>query len=340
VEVHEVRLGARVAGRVDKVLVAEGEVVSKGRPLVVLSAPELTARARALEAKLAQARAELRKLSDGSRAEQASADEMANAARARWEKMRKGYREEEKRQAQADQEAAEADLRYAEDDHARISKLSRDRASALAELDTARAALQRARARLAAATARLDWMKAGWRPEEVEEARAEWRKLDHSSALLRATRPAEIEAARGRVEEAEAALQEARINLAETSINAAEDCLVEVIAVRPGDIVQAGQPVLRALRASDLWVKTYVPETELGKVLLGQEAEVTMDSYPGRRFKGKVYLIGAESEFTPRNVQTIDERRHQMFGIRVHVEDPQGHFKSGMAAEVFLPLAR
>jgi multidrug efflux pump subunit AcrA (membrane-fusion protein) len=92
------------------------------------------------------------------------------------------------------------------------------------------------------------------------------------------------------------------------------------------------------LRADDLWVKVYVPETELGKVRLHQEVEVTIDSYPGRTFAGTVVQVASASEFTPRNVQSADERRHQVFGIKVRVPDPQGVFKSGMAAEVILPL--
>ncbi len=114
--------------------------------------------------------------------------------------------------------------------------------------------------------------------------------------------------------------------------------MVEVLAVRKGDLVMPNQPVVRVLRAEDMWVKVYVPETELGKLRLGQDVEVTVDAYPGRRFQGKVIQIASESEFTPRNVQSLDERRHQMFGVKVRVDDPQGVFKSGMAADVWLPL--
>jgi multidrug resistance efflux pump len=115
--------------------------------------------------------------------------------------------------------------------------------------------------------------------------------------------------------------------------------VVEVLAVRKGDLVPPNQPVLRVLRAEDLWVRVYVPETELGKVTLNQAAEVTIDAYPDRRFDGTVMQIASESEFTPRNVQSADERRHQVFGLKVRVADPRGVFKSGMAAEVTLPLA-
>jgi hypothetical protein len=63
-----------------------------------------------------------------------------------------------------------------------------------------------------------------------------------------------------------------------------------------------------------------------------------VDSYPGKRFSGTVMQIAAESEFTPRNVQSVDERRHQVFGIKVRVPDPEGVFKSGMAADVYLQV--
>jgi HlyD family secretion protein len=73
-------------------------------------------------------------------------------------------------------------------------------------------------------------------------------------------------------------------------------------------------------------------------VKLGQSVAVTVDSHPGTRFTGQVIHIAATSEFTPRNVQSVDERRHQVFAVKVRVSDSQGVFKSGMAAEVFVPL--
>jgi multidrug resistance efflux pump len=93
-----------------------------------------------------------------------------------------------------------------------------------------------------------------------------------------------------------------------------------------------------ALRADDLWVKVFVPATELGRLKLGQGVEVGVDSHPGRLFAGEVIQIADVSEFTPRNVQSLDERRHQVFAVKVRVADPEGVFKSGMAAEVFVPL--
>jgi multidrug resistance efflux pump len=114
--------------------------------------------------------------------------------------------------------------------------------------------------------------------------------------------------------------------------------VIETVAVRAGSLVPPGEPVMVALRADDLWVKVFVPATDLGKLKLNQAVEVSVDSHPGKRFAGEVTQIANVSEFTPRNVQSLDERRHQVFAVKVRVADPEGVFKSGMAAEVFVPL--
>jgi HlyD family secretion protein len=81
-------------------------------------------------------------------------------------------------------------------------------------------------------------------------------------------------------------------------------------------------------------VRVYVPETKLGKVRLNQQAKLTMDACPDRVFTGTVFQIASEAEFTPRNVQSVEERRYQVFGVKVRVDDTEGLFKAGMAAQV------
>jgi multidrug resistance efflux pump len=156
--------------------------------------------------------------------------------------------------------------------------------------------------------------------------------------LLAGTRTEDVAEAEARVAEARGKLREVDATLREAAVTAPERVVVEVLAVRKGDLVPPNQPVVRVLRADDLWVKVYVPETDLAKVRLGGRAEVTLDGYPGRRFPGTVVHVAGESEFTPRNVQSVDERRHQVFGVKVRVADPEGIFKSGLAAEVLLPV--
>jgi multidrug resistance efflux pump len=189
------------------------------------------------------------------------------------------------------------------------------------------------------ARARYDLVTRGNRPEEVAEAAA---LLDQARAnldLLKAgTRAEDIEAMEAQVEQTRARLREVEVNLAEAVVRAPSKALVDVVSVRKGDLVSAGQAVVRILRADDRWVKIFIPETDLGRVVVDQVVEVTVDSHPGERFAGRVVQIAHESEFTPRNIQSIDERRHQVFSAKVRVDDPRGVFKSGMAAEVTIPV--
>jgi multidrug resistance efflux pump len=339
VEIHEVRLGPRVGGRVKEVLVTEGDPVKAGQPLVVLDVPDLQAQRKVLEAKVAEARAEHEKALAGPRPQEKDMARAAVAvARAKLVKLEKGFRDEEKRQARSELDAAKADEQLAVEEYRRERRVRSVAAGTPANFDNAQANLDRARGRVAAAKARWEMLEAGSRTEDIVEARAEVARLEaNEKLLLLGTRQEEIDSAYARLREAEGRLEELQVNLDEATVRAAEPCVVEIVNVRKGDLAVAGQPVVKVLRNADLWVKTYVPETELGKVRLGQEVQVTMDSFPGVRFAGRVVHIGAESEFTPRNVQTVDERRHQMFGVRVKIDDPQGRYKSGMAAEVSIP---
>jgi len=340
VEIQEVRLCSKVGGRVDKVSVAEGDLVKPGQVLVSFEAPELQTQLAQCQARLQATQADLDKARNGARFEEKeNARAAVAAAEARWQRLKAGARPEEIEQAQADLASAEAEWNGAQRDWERMSQLIQQRAASQAEYDTARSANNRLQGRVGSARAKLKLLQAGSRPEEIDEAAAEVERAKASYDLLKAgSRSEDIAAAEARVAELQARVEELKVNLAEAVVRAPEQAVVEVLAVRKGDVVQPNQPVLRVLRADDLWIKIYVPETELGKVRLGQQVAVTMDSYPDRRFQGAVYQIASVSEFTPRNVQSADERRHQVFAIKVRVPDPQGIFKSGMAATVAVPL--
>ncbi len=340
VEIQEVRLGPRVAGRVCEVLVQEGDAVKAGQVLVRLEAPELKAQLEQAVARLHEAEALLDKATRGPRQrEKDAAEALVRAAEARLQRLEKGYREEDRREAEKDFQAAQVDLKQKHDEMERSRRLYEQQATEKAEYDNAKAAYDRARERAEAARARRDRMEKGPRPEEIQEVRAEVEQVKANwRLLLEGTRSEDIAAAEARVAEAQGRVHELEAHLAELELRATEPALVEVVAVRKGDLVAANQPILRVLRTGDLWVKVYVPETELARVRLHQKVELTVDGYPDRRFVGEVVHVAAESEFTPRNVQSVDERRHQVFGVRVRVADPQGVFKSGMAAEVTIPI--
>jgi len=96
--------------------------------------------------------------------------------------------------------------------------------------------------------------------------------------------------------------------------------------------------VVRVLCVKDLWVKTFVPETKMNLLSIGQQVKVHIDSDDGKMFDGEVFYKASSSEFTPRNVQSVDERRFQVFALKVRVADPKGVLNSGMAAQVTFPI--
>lgn len=340
VEIQEVRLGSKIGGRVAKTAVREGDLVDAGQVLVVFEAPEMQAQYDQWQARLQTAEAELEKAKNGARPEEIQAARAAvDAAKARWQRLEAGWREEEKRQAQAEHELADADLKVARADFDRVEKLFRQSSLSKTDYDTSWARWRMAQGRADSARARHEMLKLGSRPEDIAEAAAELaRTKANLDLLLAGTRSEDLAAAAARVAEAQGKLREIKANLDEATVRAPERALVEVLGVRKGDLIQPNQPVIRILRADDLWVRVYIPETQLGKIRLNQSVEVTIDAYPGKRFTGSVMQISSESEFTPRNVQSVDERRHQVFGIKVQVPNPEGVFKSGMAAEVLVPL--
>ncbi len=340
VEIQEVRLGSKVGGRVEEVLVHESDVVSPGQVLVKLEAPELRAMKEQLEGVLKAAEADLAKAVAGARKEEKeAARQAAAAAKARYVRLKNGARQEEKDEAAWEVTRAEADLKWANQRVQRLQRLVNSNSATREEYDAATADLNRSQAALNAAKAKLELLTNGSRQEDIDEAEAAMRQAQAQlEQLLAGTREEDVRIAEGKVLEARGRLAEVQAKLEDAVVKAPEKAVVDVVAVRKGDIAQPNQPLVRVLKADDLWVKVFAPETELGKLRLGQEVQVRMDSYPGRQFKGTIVQIASISEFTPRNVQSPDERRHQVFGVKVRVDDPEGIFKAGMAAEVSVPL--
>jgi HlyD family secretion protein len=340
VEIQEVRLGSKIGGRVAEVFVREGSEVKAGDPLVRLDAPELEAQREQQLARVQEFESALEKARNGSRQEEKdSAKAAADSAEAKLKRLKAGSRAEEIRQVRSDLESATADAKLAREDFERAERMYRASSMPRSDYDRARATVDRSQGKTASVKAHLDMLLVGTRPEEIEEAEAEFRKSEANLRLVQAgTRSEDLAAAAAQVTEARGKLHEIETNLREALVTAPEPAIVEVLSVRKGDLVAANQSILRVLRTADLWVKVYVPETELSKVRLNQTVSLTVDGYPGQQFEGTVQQISSSSEFTPRNVQSVDERKHQVFGVRIKVSDNQGVFKSGMAADVFVPL--
>jgi len=151
--------------------------------------------------------------------------------------------------------------------------------------------------------------------------------------LLRGT-PQDIRAGEAQVEAAQGRLAQLQTQLAELTIRAPRDAEVETLDLRPGDLLAPDAVAAKLLEPDQLYVRMYVPETQLGYVHPGQVVPLYVDSFPGRAFRVVVEFVNSEGEYTPRNLQTFDERANQVFATRLRLENGADVLRAGMAAVV------
>ncbi|MGA7651145.1 MAG: HlyD family efflux transporter periplasmic adaptor subunit, partial [Terracidiphilus sp.] len=308
-----------------------------GTVLVRFECDALKASRAQAAASVVEARANLERMQRGNRPEEiAQATAQAAAARAALDEARNGPRPQELDQATADYAAAQADAVDADSFYGRMEKLIQTDTISRQQFDDARDKRDAARQRAESARQHLALLQAGTRPEDMRAAEDRYRQAEAARVLsVKGSRREDIEAAQGRLGQAEAQVTQLDADVREAELTAPADAVVEVVSVRPGDLVPAGRIVLSMLEASQLWVRIYVPETDLARVRLGQSAAVRVDSL-GRSFIGSVQQIASQAEFLPRNVQTRDDREHEVFGVKVRVDNAQNVLKSGMSAVVRL----
>ena len=338
IETREIQIGSKIGGRVTQVPVEEGQIVKAGTVLVLFECDELKAQRAQAHAKVEQAQADLDKMLRGNRPEEiAQSDATARAQQASLDAARNGPRRQEIDQAQADFSAAFADASNAEITYKRMEKLVATDTISRQQFDDARDKRDAAAQRAESARQRLALLQAGTRPEDLRAAEDKYKQAEAAAVLARkGFRKEDIEAARGRLAETQGSVAELDARLREAELTAPSDAVVEVVSVRPGDLVPAGRIVMTMLEASQLWVKVYIPETDLAHVRLGQHATVHVDSFGNRSFEGHVGQIASQAEFLPRNVQTKSDREHEVFGVKVYVDNAQQVLKSGMSATVRL----
>jgi multidrug resistance efflux pump len=150
----------------------------------------------------------------------------------------------------------------------------------------------------------------------------------------------EIEKTAAQVEAARANVQAYEIRIAELVVRAPCHCVVEAIELRPGDLVAANAPAVSLLDLSRLWVRSYVPEGRLNQVSLGERVPVRVDGIADERFFSRVTFISRQGEFTPRNIQTPEERSKQVFRVKLTLEEGLERLRVGMAADVLFDEAQ
>lgn len=202
------------------------------------------------------------------------------------------------------------------------------------DYDNAKTAFVRAAARREGARQRLDLLLAGTRKEEIARTERQYQQALARLRLVEAgARSEDIAQAQAQVERARAALQTIDTQMAELEVRSPADAVIEVFQVRPGDLINPNATVATLVELDRLWVRVYVPEPELGHVQLEKEVSITIDTFPDV-FRGTIEHISSRGEFTPRNVQTREERAHQVFGVRVRVDNSSRKLHAGMAADV------
>jgi HlyD family secretion protein len=235
------------------------------------------------------------------------------AAESRYRLLLKGPRGQEVDQALAAVEAADTQFATAQREFDRVKALYDTQVVSQSEFDQVNNALSAAQAARDRARSQLEMLKEGFRTEEVEEGRA-------------------------RLREAGKALELAELNLSRCQLFAPVAGRVLSKNREVGETVPAGASIVTLGDLTRPWLNLYVGERDLGKIALGMQAYVTVDSFPSQPFPGKVTFIAEQAEFTPKNIQTQDERVKLVYRIKIELENRSQALKAGMPADAVVPL--
>lgn len=226
-------------------------------------------------------------------------------------RLHAGSRPEEIAEAKARVAAAQATLTDATQKQTRLQALAKDEYVSQQQLDDIQTAVDTARANLKAMQQAAELAVLGPRKEDIAAAEA-------------------------KLQADQAALALAKEELTDTKLYAPANGVIQNRILEPGDMASPQQPVYTLALNNPVWVRAYVPEPDLGKIAEGMAAEVTTDSYPDKKYKGRVGHIAPTAEFTPKQVQTTDLRTRLVYQVRIYVDNPNNELRLGMPATVHI----
>jgi HlyD family secretion protein len=339
IEATTVEVSFRIPGRIVERAVDEGMAVAAGQLVARLDNADLVDEVRLREAELSAADAALRELTAGARRQEvAGAEAEVRRAQAQLADLLAGARPQEIESARAAVERARAAAEKARKDHERTEALLARQLIPPSENDAARAASEVAAARRKEAEEALALALDGPRKDQVEQARAALAGAEEKLSLVKeGARRETIDQARARRRQAAEGLALAKTRLSHATVVSPLSGTVLSRNAEPGEYVAAGTPVVTVADLRDVWLRAYIPETDLGKVRLGQAVAVTTDSFPGKKYGGTVSFIAPDAEFTPKSVQTQKERVKLVYRIKVTVANPAAELKPGMPADTMIP---
>jgi len=298
IEATEIKVAAEVGGALQKLAVKEGDRVQAGQLIAQLDDSSYRLLADQARAGLTGAQASLAEARAGARAQEIEA---ARREAERLEALAAGAREQAA--------LLEDNFRRAEELFEAGALPEQERQAAETRFNTARRQLEAAQAQLEAAQARLALLEAGSREQTIERLAAGVRQSESSLAL-------------------------ARLNLEKTRLAAPADGVVAGCNFKEGEVIRPGAEVATLLNDRDLWLWVYIPENRLGQVKAEQPVQIRVDTYPDKTFPGQVEFISPEAEFTPRNVQTKEDRVNLVFRVKIRVTGGREELKPGLPADV------
>ncbi len=346
IELTEVNIAFKTAGKLVERTVDEGDPVTKGMVIARLDRDQLLRQQERERAALAAAQMQLAQAETAvhwqqqtlhADLEQRRAD--LQASEAQYEQLKNGSRPQEIQDAKAAVEAAQAVYQRAKNDWERAEMLFKNDDISRAQYDQYRTQFDSALAALKQAQQRADLVLIGPRQEQIEAARAQVErfraalKMAEANELELKRRTQEVSARRAEIERERAQIAVIDSQLEDTIAVSPIEGVVLVKAADVGEVLAPGTTVVTIGDVNHPWLRGYIGERDLGRVKLGTKARITSDSYPGKVYWGRVSFISSEAEFTPKQIQTQEERVKLVYRIKIDVENPQHELKLNMPVD-------
>ncbi len=338
------QVGSTIGGRVVAIHVQDGDRVKAGQAIVSLDDSAQRAAVATAISQKHQAAAALADLKAGPRPQEvAQAFSAEVSAKAVLDKTPQELRVARAtvRQARASLAQAQASLRSATLSYERAERLfsqgaiaAQARDDARATYDNARAAVMSARAQVASARAHLTETE---KSDTTVARQAYESAVQNRQLVVAGARPQQILQAQAALNAAEANVSAAQTNLREMTVRAPADGTIDSLDLRVGDLVGPRAAVAVVREFKDPFVRIYVAQRDLGSFRIGDSVQVRSDSLSGVLFDGRVEQIDQDAQFTPRDVQTAEDRAELSFGVKVRVHDPNRRLHGGTTVEVALP---
>ena len=349
IEATQADLAFQISGRVQAVFFDEGQAVAKNQVLAVLDQQEFEARraqAHSDRMRFQENLKQLETLLELNRkvlpAEVERVEASVKALQSQLAELEAGYRVQEVEQARYAYEQAQFALEEARRDKTRYDRLFERRIVSENDKEATDLKYETALKEYERAQKAYELRKEGYRKESIETARS---KLVEGQATLKQAREnlkkieaieSEVEAAKAQVQAAKAAFELTEIQLKYTELTAPFKGILVSRNVEPGEVVSPGQEVLSLSDLSQVDLKIFVAETEIGKVRPGQAVDVKIDTFPGKIYHGRVAFISPEGEFTPKIIQTHKERVKLVYLVKIKIPNPNIELKPGMPADAWL----